>query len=72
MIPDPLPRGYYRRSPTHTDAYITARTADKEIALSETLMDILGLPLGAKVENKIAVDPLGENTIILNATGGHY
>jgi len=74
MVPDPLPRGYYRRSPTRidTDAYITARSPDKQIALPDTLMDILGLYPGAKVDIKIAVDPLGENVIVLNATGGHY
>jgi len=74
MVPNPLPRGYYRRSPTRidTDAYVTTRTPDKEIALPHTLVDILGLYPGAKVEIKIAVDPQGENTIILNATGGHY
>lgn len=74
MIPDPLPHGYYRRSPTRidTDAYVTVRTPDKEIALPDTLMAILGLHPGAKVEMRIAVDPLGENVVILNATGGHY
>lgn len=74
MIPDPLPPGYHRRSAIRidTDAYITQRMPDKSIALPATLMQILGLHLGAKVEMRINVDPQGENTVVLNATGGHY
>jgi len=74
MVPDPLPPGYYRRSAVRidTDASITARTPDKEIALPDTLMAILGLYPGATVEMRIAIDPLGENTVIVHATGGHY